>query len=73
MTATQATAEVFWTAFMNMQAGERQAFLERLIANPRLRDDILDAALIEERRREPRRPLNDALAVPRPSKTRRPR
>jgi len=73
MAATQATAEVFWAAFMGMQAPERRAFLERLLAHPRLRDDLLDAALIEERRSEPRRPLEDILASPRPSKVRRPR
>ena len=30
MTSTQATAEVFWTAFLAMAKEERQAFLERL-------------------------------------------
>ncbi|GEM_PF-4772830 len=33
--------------------------LERLIAGPRLREDLLDAALIEERRSEPTRPMKD--------------
>jgi len=37
MTTAEATAEVFWTAFMAMTRHERQAFLERLIADPRLR------------------------------------
>ena len=68
MTSAKATAEVFWTAFMSMQEGERRAFLERLVADPRLREDLLDAALIEERRHEPRRPLKDALEGRAPSK-----
>jgi hypothetical protein len=62
MTTAQATAEVFWTAFMAMSEKERRAFLERLIADPALREDLLDAALIEERRHEPTRPLEAILA-----------
>ena len=61
MKTTQATAEVFWTAFMAMAEEERGAFLERLIADPQLREDLLDAALIEERRGEPTRPLEEVL------------
>lgn len=57
MTTAQATAEVFWTAFLAMNKAERQAFLERLIADPELREDLLDAALIEERKGEPARAL----------------
>jgi hypothetical protein len=71
MTSSQATAEVFWTAFMRMQAGERRAFLERLIADPRLRKDLLDAALIEERRHEPRRALKEVLSSSAPPQARR--
>jgi len=62
MTTTEATAEVFWTAFMAMTRNERRAFLERLIADPRLREDLVDAAIIEERRHEPTRPLDEVLA-----------
>jgi len=54
-----------------MQEGERRAFLERLVADPRLREDLLDAALIEERRHEPRRPLKEALEGRAPSNARR--
>jgi len=62
MTTTQATAEVFWTAFLAMGKRERHAFLERLVADPSLREDLLDAALIEERKHEPTRPLDEVLA-----------
>jgi hypothetical protein len=71
MTSAQVTAEVFWAAFISMKEGERQAFLEHLIADQRLREDLLDAALIEQRRLEPRRPLKDALGDRTPSKARR--
>jgi hypothetical protein len=62
MTAAEATAEVFWTAFKAMKPKERNAFLDRLIADPEIREDLLDAALIEERRGEPGRPFDQILA-----------
>jgi len=69
MTASQATAEVFWAAFMAMSKDERRAFLERLIADPALREDLLDAALIEERKDEPTRPVEEVLAGARTEKS----
>ncbi len=63
MTTAEATAEVFWTAFMAMAPAARKAFLERLVAEPELREDLLDAALVEERRGEPARPLEDVLSA----------
>jgi hypothetical protein len=65
MTGAEATAEVFWTAFMAMSGDERRAFLERLVSDPRLREDLLDAALVEERKHEPTKPLDDVLAASR--------
>ncbi len=62
MTTAKATAEIFWAAFLGMEPEERRAFLERLIAHPQLREDLLDAALIEERKGEPTRPLAQVLA-----------
>jgi hypothetical protein len=62
MASTQATAEVFWTAFMALKPKERNAFLERLIADRRVREDLLDAAVIEERKHEPTYPFAHVLA-----------
>ena len=73
MTSTQATAEVFWTAFRAMSRKERQAFLERLIADRGLREDLLEAAVIEERRGEPTRPLEQVLSSPRTKRAARAR
>jgi hypothetical protein len=66
MISAQATAEVFWAAFLGMKPKERKAFLERLLASPSMRRDLLDAALIEDRRNEPTRPLEEVLATTRP-------
>ena len=72
MTTAEATAEVFYTAFKAMKPKERDGFLERLIADPEARRDLLDAALIEERKGEPITPLEDVLAeIPKKSRRKR--
>ena len=62
MTSAEVTATVFWTAFVAMKPKERNAFLERLIADRRLREDLLDAAVIEERKHQPTYPFARVLA-----------
>ena len=62
MTTTEATAEVFWTAFQALPLEARQAVLARLVRDERLRCDLLDLACIEERRGDTERPLRDYLA-----------
>ena len=61
VTETEFTAEIFWTAFKALPHAEQQAFLRRLLRNNRLRHDLIDLAIIEERRDEPDRPLRDYL------------
>jgi hypothetical protein len=61
MTETEATAEVFWTAFQVLDQAEQQAFLHRIIKDVELRHDLVDLALIEERCEEPARPLREYL------------
>lgn len=65
MTELEATAEVFWTALKALPRREQQAVLRRVLQDKRLRNDMMDLALIEERRSEPSRPLREALADPR--------
>jgi hypothetical protein len=64
MTEAEATAEVFWTAFKVLPRAEQQAILRRIVRDQNLRHDLIDLALIEERRDEPSRPLNDYLNEP---------
>ncbi|HLF91010.1 MAG TPA: hypothetical protein VI451_18850 [Anaerolineales bacterium] len=61
MQTVNATAEVFWTAFKVLPQAEQQAFLRRVIKDEILRRDLVDLASIEERRKEPARPLRDFL------------
>ena len=63
MTAAAATAEVFWTAFRALPKAERRAVIEKLLADRRFREDLVDAATVEQRRREPARPLKEYLAA----------
>ena len=47
MRAGQATAEVFFTAFKALRSEEKDVFLEKVINDPELREDLIDIALIE--------------------------
>jgi hypothetical protein len=48
MKTGEATAEVFFTAFRSLKAEVREAFLERIINDRALREDLIDIALIEK-------------------------
>jgi hypothetical protein len=62
MTASEATAEVFLTALRALPKKERHAVLSRIAEDDELREDLLDLALLADRRREPSRPFRDYLA-----------
>jgi len=61
MTKTEATAEIFWAAFRGLPRQDQQAVLRRIVQSSRLRRDLMDLAVIEERRAEPARPLREHL------------
>jgi hypothetical protein len=61
MSATEATAEVFVTAFKALKRREREAVLERLVSDSKLAEDLADTLALEARRHQPRQPLRDAL------------
>ena len=65
MTSSEATAEVFWTAFSALDRETRDKFMEKVVADPELREeleDLLDLEIVAERSGEPTRPLDEALA-----------
>ena len=62
MTKTEATAEIFWTAFKVLPRGERQAVIRRFVQDKTVRRDLMDLGVIESRRAEPSRPLREYLA-----------
>ncbi len=61
MTKTEATAEVFWTAFNVLPIEEKRAVLQRIIRDENLRRDLMDLSIIEERRNDSERPLREYL------------
>lgn len=65
MTSSEATAEVFWTAFSALPRETRDRFMEKMLADPALREDLedlLDLEVASERSDEPARPLDEVLA-----------
>lgn len=58
MSTTQATAEVFWSAFNVLPVEEKRAVIQHIIQDENLRQDLMDLSVIEERRNEPGRPLH---------------
>jgi hypothetical protein len=62
MLPEEAKAEVFWLAFKGLAKKEQQLIVERLLHDPEFVNDLLDIAIIEQRRSEPSRPLEEYLA-----------
>ena len=58
MRANQATAEVFFTAFKALKNKEKEAFLEKMIGDPELREDLIDIVLIEEAKKVKGKPVS---------------
>jgi len=62
MSPAQATGEVFWTAFKALPKNAQEGVLARFMADRDVREDLMDAALIEKRRSEKTRPFVSYLA-----------
>ena len=62
MSATQAKAEVFWMAFRGLPKKEKQSVIERLLKDKEFMEDLIDIAILRQRREEPSRPLAEYLA-----------
>lgn len=62
MTESQATAEVFWTAFQALRPKEREAFLARLMEDRSIGEDLRYGAVIKKRKLEPTISLDTYLS-----------
>lgn len=58
MKTSQATADVFFTAFKALKHNEKEAFLEKVISDPELREDLIDIALIEKAKKVKGKPIS---------------
>ena len=62
MTRVQATAEVFVAAFRALPRRQKDAVLSQLAKDRTVREDLIDLAVAEERKKEPSRPLREFLS-----------
>ena len=62
MTDAEATAEVFLKALKALSKEERDAVLVRIARDKTMAKDLIDLALVEERREETSRPFREYLA-----------
>ena len=62
MIATEATAEVFCTAFRALSKKEREAVVERLLEDEDFMEDLIDIVILDQRQNEPSRSLDEYLA-----------
>ncbi len=61
MKAAGMTAEVFLTAFRTLPKTEQDVFFGKMLKDRRLREDLIDIAIAEERSQEKARPLREVL------------
>jgi len=62
MKAVESRAEVYLMALQSLSKAEKEAVIARLLEDTKLREDILDLALIQQRQGEPSRPFKEYLA-----------
>ena len=61
MSATEATAEIFVTAFKALKPKEREAVWQKLVMDTKLAEDLADTLALEARRQQRREPFRDVL------------
>jgi hypothetical protein len=62
MATVDATSEVFMTAFRALPKKAREAVVDKMLSDKEFREDLMDAAITEQRRKERSRPLEQYLA-----------
>ena len=62
MKAVESKAEVYLMALQSLSKAEREAVIARLLEDAKLREDILDLALIQQRQGETSRPFKEYIA-----------
>ena len=62
MKTAQSRAEIYLMALQSLSKAEKKAVIARLLEDDELREDILDLALIQQRKGESSRPFREYLA-----------
>jgi hypothetical protein len=63
MTTIEATSEVFLTAFRALPKKTRAAVVDKMLRDKEFLEDLMDTIIIEQRRKEPSRSLEDYLSA----------
>jgi hypothetical protein len=61
MDTVEATSEVFLTAFRALPKKAREAVVEKMLRDEEFLEDLVDTVIIEQRRKEPSRNLDEYL------------
>ncbi|MBI2487374.1 MAG: hypothetical protein HYW01_10555 [Deltaproteobacteria bacterium] len=61
MSAKEAKAEIFWMVFKGLTKKEKKFVIEKMLKDKELMEDLIDIAIIEQRRKEPSHSLEDYL------------
>ncbi|MEW6614469.1 MAG: hypothetical protein AB1401_03210 [Thermodesulfobacteriota bacterium] len=61
MNSIEATSEVFLTAFRALTKKAREAVVEKMLNDKEFLEDLIDTVIIEQRRKEPSRNLDEYL------------
>ncbi len=62
ISSSEATAQVFWTAFRAMSKKEREATVDKFLTDKEFMEDLIDTVILNQRENEPSRPLEQYLA-----------
>jgi hypothetical protein len=62
MITAEAKAEVFWLAFKGLPKKEQHLVVQKLLQDREFVEDLMDIAIIKQRRSEASRPLEEYLA-----------
>jgi hypothetical protein len=63
MTTIEATSEIFITAFRALPKKTREAVVSKMLSDKEFLEDLIDTVIIEQRRKEPSRDLDDYLSA----------
>ncbi len=72
MSATEATAEIFVTAFKTLKPRQREVVLEKMLADNKLKFSVtmMDTLVLEARRHQPRKSFRWSQSFRRPNQSR---
>jgi hypothetical protein len=62
MKTSDSKIDIYLMALESLSKSQKQEIIKRLLEDPQIREDILDLAIISQRKEEPSRPFREFLA-----------